>query len=288
MAKTGKLLLSLVDVNGRRIQESVDVELRHRVMADRRRSRVDARKLIRFSRLHGVPKGNYSLHIDPPSYLPVARFINIQASGDTPVEVVFPVDPRKIKNVTFPAYETLATDVQRLLEGSTGVLGFAGTDGGALYAALDDIRKAGMLNIIAKSKATGLPNEKTVFEYVQEVTELRGDRLFAVVSHELREEVRNATMTGLFDTAPDGLHHPPEGFDRAGSFKTNDRYGNLQLTFFASGDQWRCDIDIDDAKGIEHVFQVVRNAFSGPTHPFNIHQILIAHQQLDPGYWFAV
>jgi hypothetical protein len=33
------------------------------------------------------------------------------------------------------------------------------------------------------------------------------------------------------------------------------------------------------------VFQVVRNHVTGdPTHPYNIHQILIAHQHLDPGY----
>ena len=44
-------------------------------------------------------------------------------------------------------------------------------------------------------------------------------------------------------------------------------------------------IDIDDAAGLGHVFQVLRNHLTGnPTHPYNIHQILIAHQHLDPGY----
>jgi hypothetical protein len=85
------------------------------------------------------------------------------------------------------------------------------------------------------------------------------------------------------------LHHPPSGFDRAGSFKTEDRYGNLQLTFFVRGDEWLADIDIDDAGGLEHVFQVVRNAVTGrPTHPYDIHQILIAWQQTDPGYELVV
>jgi hypothetical protein len=49
------------------------------------------------------------------------------------------------------------------------------------------------------------------------------------------------------------------------------------------------DIDIDDAAGLEHVFQVVRNALSGrPTHPYDIHEILLAYQEIDPGYNLVV
>jgi misacylated tRNA(Ala) deacylase len=40
---------------------------------------------------------------------------------------------------------------------------------------------------------------------------------------------------------------------------------------------------------VQHVFQVLRNKLSGkPTHPYNIHEILIVHQKLDPGYSFVV
>jgi hypothetical protein len=47
------------------------------------------------------------------------------------------------------------------------------------------------------------------------------------------------------------------------------------------------DIDIDDAAGVEHVFQVVRNSITGkPTHPYYIHDILLRHQEIDPGYKF--
>jgi hypothetical protein len=44
------------------------------------------------------------------------------------------------------------------------------------------------------------------------------------------------------------LHHPPDGFMHAGSFKTLDHDGNLQLTFFSKSSDWLADIDIDDAK----------------------------------------
>ena len=70
---------------------------------------------------------------------------------------------------------------------------------------------------------------------------------------------------------------------------TEYRAGNLQLTFFMNGNDCVADIDIDDANGFAHVFQVLRNKLSGePTHPYNIHEILIASQGLDPGYTFRL
>jgi hypothetical protein len=85
------------------------------------------------------------------------------------------------------------------------------------------------------------------------------------------------------------LHAPPAGFEPAGSFKSDDNYGNLQLTFFQQGDTWVADVDIDDAAGLAHVFQVARNHLTGrPTHPYDIREILIAWQGTDPGYTFEV
>ena len=49
------------------------------------------------------------------------------------------------------------------------------------------------------------------------------------------------------------------------------------------------DIDIDDANGVEHLFQVLRNAITGrPTHPYEIHELLVSYQKLDPGYTLVV
>jgi hypothetical protein len=105
------------------------------------------------------------------------------------------------------------------------------------------------------------------------------------VDKALREEAKDSVHDGLFREAPAGLHHPPAGFDHAGSCKTNDHYGNLQLTFFTDGTEWRSDIDIDDAAGLEHAFQVLRNELTnGTTNPYDIHEILVGFQKLDPGY----
>ena len=123
-----------------------------------------------------------------------------------------------------------------LLNASSNVLGFVGKKGKALYDALDEldeqqpIRKAGMMNIFAKTAATGFANGRTVLSYIQELRELRGDRFYAVVSKELREETKNSIDQGLFHKADESQHRPPDGFTSAKSFKTSDRYGNLQLT----------------------------------------------------------
>jgi hypothetical protein len=46
-------------------------------------------------------------------------------------------------------------------------------------------------------------------------------------------------------------------------------------------------MDIDDAQGFEHIFQVAHNGITHqPTHPYNIHEILVEFQELDPGYRF--
>lgn len=283
------LRLEVLDVYGKPIAEKIDIMLRHRVLSDFKRVSGNGAKKIDIPGLFGDPQGLYQLDVDPPSYQSVSHFVNMKSSGITTMTLSLPIDPAKVKNVNFPAFSALESAVSGLLKASATVLSFEGMTGKVLYDALDPIRKAGLLNIVRKTGATGLANGKTVLSYIEQLNELRGDRFFAVVSQELREETKNSIDEGIFHEADQSLHHPPKGFSAAGSFKTSDRYGNLQLTFFNKGEDWVADIDIDDAGGIEHVFQVLRNKLSGrPTHPYNIHEILVKFQQLDPGYTFTV
>jgi hypothetical protein len=289
MASNVTLRLEILDVYDNPIAEKIDIILRHRVLSDFKRVSGNGAKKIDISGLFGDPQGLYQLDVDPPSYQAVSHFINMKSSGITSMTLTLPIDPAKIKDVKFPAFSSLDAAVSGLLSASAAVLSFEGKKGKPLYDALDPVRKAGFLNIARKTGATGLTNGKNVLSYIQELTELRGDRFFAVVSKELREETKNSIDAGIFHKADQSLHHPPKGFAAAGSFKTSDRYGNLQLTFFNKGEDWVADIDIDDAGGLEHVFQVLRNKLSGrPTHPYNIHEILVKFQQLDPGYTFTV
>lgn len=285
MEKTGRLQLDLLDVYGDRLDERVDIILRHLELADVVGARdVDARRRLLIKNLYGTPRGMYRMLIDPPSYLPAASFVNLHASEITSQTYVFVVDPEKVIRVEFPDWTELAF-AHSLLTNSRQVLGYIGQSGETLYGGLDELRRAGLLNILAKSRRTVLPGGTSVLENIQELREIRGDRFFAKVPQTLREDIKNSIPAGLFAEASGVLHRPPDGFSPAGSYKTADSYGNLQVSFFARAEEWLADIDIDDAAGLEHAFQVARNTLTGrPTHPFDIQQILIKTQELDPGY----
>ena len=293
MAQNGKLKLELVDVYGKRLQEKADVALRHtRLKHSFVRKGVDASKLFQINDLFTSTDGPYQLTIDPPSYQLVSRFASVQTSGTTDLRVAFPVDASKVTGVNFPRFNSLSKELRTLLGNSAAVAGFENKTGEELYNAVcaDNIRAAGMLNIACKTLATVFSDGANALSFVRELRELRGDRFFCMVEKTLRDQTINSALNGLFHTADSSLHSlPPQfvGFTGAGSFKTGELYGNLQITFFRRGDEYAADIDIDDAGGILHVFQVLKNHFTGnPTHPYNIHEILVYHQQLDPKYTF--
>jgi hypothetical protein len=293
MAENGKLKLELVDVYGKRLQESVDVTMRHTKFSQNLffKGR-DASKFLQINDLHTATDGPYQISIDPPSYHRVSRFVSVKTSGITEEQIPFPVDASKVVSLNPPKFAALSKEIRNLLSNSSNVSGFEGKTGQELFdaVAVDDIKMAGLLNIACKTLATVYADGANALSLVKELRLLRGDRFFAVVENGLREQTLNSVHSGLFNKVSGALHHlPPEfpGFEPADSFKTNDHFGNLQLTFFRKGDEFVADIDIDDANGIEHVFQVLHNHFTGePTHPYNIHEILVFHQHLDPKYTF--
>lgn len=278
------LKLRLVDVKDRLLGEAADVMLRRQSTGVLSRVRTQAGRAVKIADL---ASDVYAVQVDPVSYRAAGVFVNVSPGGAS-LTMTFPVDPAKITQLVAP-FAGMRPDGQRMLNDTQNLLGFPGLSGKDLYEALDNIRKAGLLNIIAKASATAMTNGKAVSSYLMHLLELRGDRFHAVVPRELREETKNSAQAGLFYEAPEGLHRPPAGFDHAGSFKTPDHYGNLQLTFFSNGTDWVADIDIDDAGGLEHVFQVLRNELTnGTTNPYDIHEILVRYQQIDPGYELQV
>ncbi|HEX2523487.1 MAG TPA: hypothetical protein VHP35_15295, partial [Terriglobia bacterium] len=193
VSRQGQLRLELVDVYGAKLNQSVDILLSHQQLSDRRIIRgVRSSSRILISDLHGAPQGLYRIEVDPPAYLPITQFVNLGADGPTDLKLIFPVDTRKIDRVEFPGFGDLSDPTQQLLKRSQAVLGFEGKSGGALFDALDDIRKAGLLNIVAKAQSALLSNGQSVFPQVQQLLEVRGDRFFARVPKQLREETKNS------------------------------------------------------------------------------------------------
>jgi len=289
MDKKAKIKLELVDVFGKAIAEKADVVVNCLDLTDRQRfADVDASAAFVLPNLIGPPRNRYRVDIDLPGYRSVTFVKNAQEVKNPDTHVVFfAIDPRRVIRTEFPAFDALPPEARTLLEQSDSVLDAGGKTGKALYEDLDDLRRGGFLNIVSKCRRTVFGNGKSVLSFladpVAKLSEIRGDRFFLSVPKALREETKNSVASNLFDKASALLHHPPKDFKTAGSFKTPDRAGNLQLSFHAKGDNFVADIDIDDLNGFEHVFQLINN-IGGATHPYNIHQILVKTQEIDPGY----
>ena len=287
MAGKESFVFSFVDVHGEPVKDRANVLIKHTVLSNfANKSNHDTRKELTFSNLDSTEGGRYQVQVFPMAHRPISLFLRIKEDQTLAHTFVLPVDPDKVVQVAFPSYDELGDDLKHVLMNSA-VEGNEGKQGPDLYLALDDIRKAGLLNIYTKMKATQFENGRDVFSYVLSLRRIRGERFFATVEKDLRDEVKNSIHTKLFHAVPGVLHTPPPGFVPADSFKTLDHFGNLQLTFFSNPQtlEFIIDADIDDAQGIEHIFQVISHTISGQdTHPYDVHEILIADQKLDPDY----
>ncbi len=227
----------------------------------------------------------FQLSVFPHRYRPVGEFFMLAPGETRTLECFCPIHPDRVTRLEADAYDALA-DLDRVLLAST-VEGFENQNGAALFEVLPDLPKAGLLNLFTKMTHTALPAGRTAWTYVQSLYRIRPDRIFANVDRDFRDAVRGAADAGLVTQVPEALHTPPPGFVHAGSFKTRDHYGNLQLTFFRAEAalDFKVDADIDDANGLEHSFQVLRNWItSGTTHPYDIHEILAYAQELPVPY----
>src|SRR4029078_1486406 len=149
-AAAGRLKLVLTDIDGRPLKESVDVRLQHTALASANvRTRLPAGKTAIINGRQQQPVETYRIEVDPPSYLPVSRFVVIKSEGTTSIDIPFPVDPSKVKQVDFPKYDELGDDARRVLDASDKVLGFETLSGAALYERLDDVRGGGPLQHVA-------------------------------------------------------------------------------------------------------------------------------------------
>jgi hypothetical protein len=240
---------------------------------------------VRFERLtEGQP---YVVKIFPKRHRPVAQFA-FPGPDDNPtlVHLFSPLDPEKVRSVTFPQYGGLDPELTRVL-GASRVTGLDG-QGEALYSKLSDLQRAGLFNLFSKMHSFGFDDRRTVWTFVDTLFDVRADRVFCNVQQGLFDLVEAAASAGRFHVVSSKLHEPPVGLAHAGSFKTEEPYGNLQLTFFgslASPRTYQVDADIDDAAGVGHVFQVMRNWITkGTTHPYDIHEILAFRQDVTLPY----
>lgn len=287
----GNLILDFFDVYGERPDDRVDVTLKHQVLSQsEHQTNHPTTKALRIDELDSTQGGIFNLQVFPLRRRPVSRFVRVIEDKTVRQAIVLPMDASRVIGIDAPPFDSLGDDLKAVLEASS-VEGFEDKRGAALYDAIDDVPKAGMLNIYAKMKVTKVADDRDCFSYVTAFTRLRADRFFAKLAKEFRDAVKNSIAAHVFNEVSGALHTPPPGFVAADSFKTPDLYGNLQVTFFSNPDtlEFIGDIDIDDAQGVEHIFQVLRPILTGQhTNPYDIHEILLEFQKVDPGYKLVV
>ena len=295
----GALHVKLRNARRERLDDSVDlqvVSLRTNTMAGSKRALGTQR--VSFELLGGQ---SYLVKAFPARHRPVGQMVLMPFDGPATAELFCPLDPERVRDVRFPEYGELPIELRRVLDRST-VEGSAASAGSSLYAGLTQIQRAGLLNLFAKMNSFGFDEDQTVWSAVERLYRIRPDRVFADVDVALRDRVKAEVIGQRFREVSGKLHTPPPGFVIAGSFKTDDRYGNLQLSFFSSAPPmlrstdegqtppiaFKVDADIDDAAGLGHVFQVLSNfVTNGATHPYDIHQILTFRQEVAPLYDLA-
>lgn len=249
---------------------------------------VPGRAPVRFDGL--IERQMYLVKVFPQRHRPVAQFVMAGSDRQPTIARLFaPLHPEHVRAATFPEYGAVHDDLRRVLERSL-LEGIAGA-GQTLYAALTNTQKAGLFNLFAKMSAFQFDDGRSVWSFVDGLFGIRGDRIFADVQPDLLTVVRTEVTAGRFREVSGALHEPPPGFGQAGSFKTGERYGNLQLTFFSNPQRpftLKVDADIDNAAGLGHTFQVLRNFITqGATHPYDIHQILVFRQEAALPYELA-
>ena len=287
------LRLTLTDAAGQDLNDRVFIDLYSTTSSEHlQASEKVGRELIVTGIAANIPT-LYRVLVTPANHRMVQFILRFTDGQETQYTVAVPVDPSKVVSIAGPAYTRLAPAAQNILNTAQcssfkQASGFL--TGNDLYSALDSrpLLKACFLNIVAKSAATPLPDGSTCLDRYLGLLSIAQDRLFLQTTAALVEE---ASQSALFHPVSELLHNPLPGYHKVSSFKTFDHYGNLQLSFQRRGDtgnDYVVDVDIDDAQGIEHIFQVVRNAVAGPTNPYNIHDILLQqHPQVDPAYQFV-
>ncbi|MBN9662408.1 MAG: hypothetical protein J0H49_29685 [Acidobacteria bacterium] len=285
---TGSIRLDFVTVGGGKLQDQIHLDVVARDGTTHYENSVQVNGSIQIAGIDATPVKDYQVTVWPMRYRPASFFLRVQDGKTVRQSVTLPVNPDKVSAIDAPVYTKLPAQLRTILE--TSAIDTQPTQQGqSLYDALDPQRKACLLNIAVKASATILGDGSDCLSHMGGLLKLRRDRFFVKTTAALFEETQNASR--LFHEVSESLHHPPDGYQSAKSFKTFDKYGNLQLSFFRqgeTGDHYLVDVDIDEAQYLQHAFEVIRNAvLDHTTNPYDVHEVLVGGQKLNPGYDFV-
>jgi hypothetical protein len=245
----------------------------------------------------GGPGTLYTVRLNTRNFRTYAFFQlileqRVNRASDTHIRLL--VNPRRVEDIAAPEFDALSAaeraflDSAEMIAAETGDRDLVELAGPNLYDALGPLRKACLLNIFAKAKHA---SSARCIRFFQSLMVLRQDRCFCTVDPSMPEFLRKSD---IFKSAPNILHKPLRDFVLEDSFKSKDAHANIQVTFMRhkTSGMLAADVDIDEASGIEHGFEVIRNAVTqGRTNPYLIRELLLlvdpVEKVLDPGYRFV-
>jgi hypothetical protein len=302
----GNLVVHLSDMAGEMIKGRVDIDLKRvsgSAGAGGENMAVSVNGPVGELTITGIacqsgPGTMYEVRASAPHYRKYAFFQLVQENRDNTAsdDVEFWVKPGEVKDIHAPSVPKLPAGAQTMLAQASmlvdrredgELIGLSGQD---LYQQMGPLRRACFLNIV--KKASDSVTACNCLEAFSDLLIVRQDRLFARVAAGLPEQLRRSSV---FKSAPGALHEPPPGFAKPiESFKSKDPHANLQITFMQDlrTGGLAADIDIDEASGIEHGFEVIRNAvFNSRTNPYLIREFMSAadleRRSLCPEYHFS-
>ncbi len=217
-----------------------------------------------------MPEGRHGLLINAPGYHEAKRFVSFVKGVNPLVEIV--LEPRR--KPQFRPFDGLSAGV-------AAVLAASGADGQQVYDGLSAVRRAVVLNILAKMATTTVSAEdgEPLAQAAKSILEFKTDRVYLVLKKgsRLPRRIQDAIKAGRSHFVAAPTH---KGFP-SGSFKSKeaDKKGSLQMSFDAKDpDRVRVDADIDIyTDWVRHFFgEVVWNHLADvKTDPLDVYWLLL-------------
>ena len=284
------VMVNLKDVYGQGITDEVEITFYNQKVQS-----LNLRFNVKFKGkpavLPGVPAfptGLAEVFIKPKRYRYKSIFLNVIGGQDNSINEDLFVDPDHARPTLMDFDDLKAkvygTELLRILEKS-GIKKAAWND-------LDKRNRATVLNLSAKMFHDKLKNGDSLISNVDTIVQKMLDknhreRIYAIVNGNLLGALRK--FPEQFRSVSGSLHKFFDDWtpvNQQNSFKSRNDTGNIQFTFATNPTGASlADIDLDDHTGIKHAADVLRHKITGAnTNPYDLHQILVYFQGIDPGY----
>jgi hypothetical protein len=285
-----EVTVSLKDVHGQVITDEVEITFYNQKVQS-----LNLRFEVKFKGtpvvLPGVPAfptGLAEVFIKPKRYRYKSIFMNVIGGENNSINEDLFVDPDKARPKLLDFDDLNAKlygeDLLRILKDS-GIKKAAWND-------LDKRNRATVLNLSAKMFHDRMKNGDPVIKNIDSIVQKMLDknhreRIYAMVNGNFLGALRK--FPEQFRSVSGALHHFFDDFtpvNQQNSFKSRNNAGNIQFTFATNpAGVSLADVDLDDHTGIQHAADVLKHKITGAdTNPYDIHQILIYFQGIDPGY----